>query len=311
MQRQNITCPFIIIRASAVRNDRLRLASRSQLDANARQKTQELTPEAAPGRRVAIAYPSFPIGQYLMELSKQMVLLPQDEIFVVHCFTGEKTKLQTTKSLLIRTITLGLADTAAIGVSDKSQPTQVEVTEENSMEFGAKELAGYNVHLGVVLRGDPRTALVHFCETEDIELLVISTRMAGFIKKTLSGGSVSGYLIDKATCPCLVAPLKSMSAPADEEEWPLSPNSSIITNEWAVPGTSPPPGTSPKAAPISPFDAASNTALQAQLEEKDRIIARLRQEVAEMKAAVAKSIELQEEAVREEARVLLETQNTV
>ena len=236
-----------------------------------------------------------------MELAKQLVLLPKDEIFVVHCFTGEKTKLQTTKSLLIRTITLGLADTAASnipsGEKGAQQPT-AEVTEESSMEFGAKELAGYTVHLGVVLRGDPRTSLVQFCETEDIELLVISTRMAGFFKKTLSGGSVSGYLIDKAPCPCLVAPLKSLSSAPDEEEWPLSPNSSIIPGDWAAPGTGvSPSGMSPTvvSAPISPFDASSSGALQAQVEEKDRIIEELRKEVAELKAALGNRIEEQQQ----------------
>jgi hypothetical protein len=34
-------------------------------------------------------------------------------------------------------------------------------------------------------QGDPRSALTSFCESEDIELLVISTRSGGKIRKKL------------------------------------------------------------------------------------------------------------------------------
>jgi nucleotide-binding universal stress UspA family protein len=316
--RQNITCPFIIIRASAVRNDKLRLGSRSQFELLAspgRPLPDPVSPESAPGRKVAIAYSSYSVGTHLMELAKQLVLLPQDEIFVVHCFSGEKSVMKQTKSLLLRTITLGLADSSSSGPSaipsagtgggtadDLDRQVQLgarkmsleEVTEESSLEFGAKELAGWeNVHLGVVLRGDPRTALTTFCESEGIELLVISTRIASFIRKTLTGGSVSGYLIDKAPCPCLVAPLKSLNVSTEDEEGPLSPSGGSGDGvEWGIAGGT--GGNSPVSSLPPPqgqqqYSLTSVEALQAQLAEKDKLIEVLRDEVARLRLAAAEN----------------------
>ena len=69
-----------------------------------------------------------------------------------------------------------------------------------------------------------RSAVCSYCEAEGIDLLIIGTRSTNYIKKTLSGGSVSGYLVDHAPCPCLVIPYKSMGlapegggASADDE----------------------------------------------------------------------------------------------
>ena len=172
-----------------MRNERLRLATQTQLDigstsaaANTLMTTpggtvttattttttsalvQAISPASAPGRKVAIAYPTYPIGLHLIELAKQLVLLPQDEIFVVHCFSERERSKKvkpTAKSLLIRTITLGATagggggggDDKTAGVAALKTPDE-EVTEEASLEFGGKELAGFNVHLGLVLRGE-------------------------------------------------------------------------------------------------------------------------------------------------------------
>ena len=355
--RQNIICPFIIVRASAVRNERLRLASQSSIDVasppkahslgtspfsstsntvSTSQQQHVLSPDSAPGRKVAIAYSTYPVGTHLMELAKQLVLLPQDEIYVVHCFGDRKSGvIEQTKNLLLRTITLGLSDstpsstvealattignggqeaTTSPGATPSGLPTNPQqqqaspsttpplhsedVTEESSLSFGAKELAGYKeVHLGVVLKGDPRTSLVSFCASEGIELLVISTRLAGFIRKTLSGGSVSGYLIDKAPCPCLVAPLKFLGMASEEDGGgsgggggnngtggALSPmtmthgeGTSMDVAEWGVGGSS----------PVSPMSPSQSTVvldeLRGQLAEKDKIIAALREELAKFK----------------------------
>lgn len=300
-----------------MRNDKLRLASRSQEDivsSPGRSLPAPLSPQNAPGRKVAIAYPSYSVGVHLMELAKQLVLLPQDEIFVVHCFSGEKHNkvMKQTKSLLIRTITLGLADasgtaaTAAVaasaggnsgsGPADELDRQMIlgrksyldEVTEESSLEFGAKELDGWereNLHLGVVLRGDPRTALTTFCESENIELLVISTRMAGFIRKTLTGGSVSGYLIDKAPCPCLVAPLKSLHIGSEDEEGLLSGDHVDV-----APVVTGGVGNSQESSLSTPEQQFLTVeALQAQLAEKDTLIEVLRDEVARLRLAATES----------------------
>lgn len=140
--KSNITKPFIIIRQSAVRNERLRLSDQPEVGSPGRSYSLSLTPDSAPGRKVAIAYNSFTVGSRLMELAKRLILLPQDEIFIVHCFPFSKKVVKQTKNIL-RTIAMGLP---VPGLTDE------DVSEDNSVEFGAKELAGYSIHLNVVLR---------------------------------------------------------------------------------------------------------------------------------------------------------------
>jgi len=142
--RSNISCPFIIIRPSAVRNERLRLDSRSHIG-EPLSPTRQLSPESAPSRKVAIAYPTFPIGLHLFELAKHLVLLPQDEIFVVHCFQSDKGVVKHTKNLL-RAMSIGLPSSSGAD----NLKSHEDVTEENFVDFGAKELSGYNVHLKIV-----------------------------------------------------------------------------------------------------------------------------------------------------------------
>lgn len=146
-----------------------------------------------------------------------------------------------------------------------------------------------------MVQGDPRTALTSFCETEGIELLVISSRSAGRLRKTFSGGSVSGYLIDKAPCPCLVAPLKALGISAgDEEEVALSPRGSSDGLESPLQGRPlSPKEIAAEVAPEMPDDvttlAAKVALLQTQMEEKDRIIRDLRDELASLRLEQAQA----------------------
>lgn len=55
-------------------------------------------------------------------------------------------------------------------------------------------------------QGDPKAAIPAWCEAEGIELVLLGTRSGGNLRKKLSGGSVSGHLIDHCPCPCLVVP---------------------------------------------------------------------------------------------------------
>lgn len=111
-----------------------------------------------------------------------------------------------------------------------------------------------------------------FCVSEGIELLVLSTRTGGRLRKTLSGGSVSGFVMDKAPCPCLIIPNKALGVVDDE---PLSPVIDDVAEEgpeWedvAVGGGSP---------------GSLVTMLRAQLEEKDKLIEALLDEIALLKS---------------------------
>lgn len=74
-----------------------------------------------------------------------------------------------------------------------------------------------SVHLYAMVQGDPKQGVAQFCEEEHIDLLIISSRSAGRLRKTFSGGSVSSYLINKVSCPCLVFPLKCLGFTETEE----------------------------------------------------------------------------------------------
>jgi nucleotide-binding universal stress UspA family protein len=209
----------------------------------------------------------------------------------VHCFTSEPKVVRHTKTLL-RTLTGGgTAPPPDLPARSASAGGGSEVTEDATAEFGAQELAGHvgTLHLGVVLRGDPRASLAAFCEAEHMDVLVISTRAGGRIRKTLSGGSVSGHLIDHAPCPALVVPYRALNIPRDEDDEPLSPRS--------------PPGGAALGAGLGAEGGrgsgsggvgglASVAALQAALEGKDREIAELREEVRRLRLAAAESADV-------------------
>jgi len=109
--------------------------------------------------------------------------------------------------------------------------------------------------------------------------------MASRIRKTLSGGSVSGYLIDHAPCPCLVLPLKALGvavADAEEEERDgeavLSPNSSLEPSRWGLPDQ--------EQNSLSTSMLKNIEALKKQLNERDMLIEKLQQEVSNLRRIV-------------------------
>ena len=328
--KQNVTKPFILMRPGAVRNEKLRLTTCEKTTSPVR--THSRGPSGAEselisGRRIAIAYPSFPVGVGLVELAKQLVLSESDEIYLVHCFNsqsrviegGQRALRQTKKVLKSLSLTKGQSNIVSrdsnYGETQKTMPTTAPsmardysgaVTEEAAEFFGARELDGFpKVHLDVVLRGDPRSTLATFCESERIDLLIISTRTGGRLYKTLSGGSVSAFLIDKAPCPCFVAPYKSLGLDQEDIEEVLTPKESSGKEvEWPIDSRQEEPlegssrgGTSPseqgtsfsktRSGTLDPTPAAF-AALQAQIEERDRIIAELREEIKSLRLASAR-----------------------
>lgn len=319
--KQNVTKPFILIRPGSVLNEKLRLKPCDESLAPLR--SGSVSYHEIPGRRIAIAYPSFSVGLKLIDLAKRLVLTPLDEIYVVHCFGsqsnaqslliggGQKALKQTAK--VFRTLTKGHLSGASKDLhgnankdamqSSSSGTYSGQVTEETSEAFGAKELKEFpKVNLDVVLRGDTRSSLVNFCKTEAIEILIISTRTSGRLMKTLSGGSVSAFLIDKAPCPCLVAPYKSLGLSQEQEEYEevLTPHGYAPEVIW--PQDSHKEDISPAHGKTSPdlYESTSRNlssrfsptetgfaALQTQLEDKDRVIARLQEEINQLRLANA------------------------
>lgn len=244
--KQSVPVPFVMIRAEAVRNARLRLSTHRGFGAgfgstNGREASPERFVEtpAMVGRRVAVAYPSFAVGRGLMQFLREKVLTPRDTVYICHTFAKDTAMnaIVTGSAQLgrkfVRAMTLDLG-------SGGGRPSEPEVTEDSAAEFGARELEGFKVHLNVVLRGDPKSALPAFCEQEAIDLLVIGSRSGGLgnrIRKTLSGGSVSGHLIDNAPCPCLVVPHRylGLTSALDEDMLGTSPMTSSPNSPCVFP----------------------------------------------------------------------------
>lgn len=300
--KQNVHCPYIITRREAVVNARMKISSQlpqcgggspRQLE-RASTVAQLPLSAAAVGRRIAVAYNSFPVGRGLLQFARDKVLTHRDTVYVCHVFSNQNPVVKETIKFM-RAVTLQKADSLT-----------EEVTRDNSIQFGAAELAGYKVELGVTLQGDPKSSITTFCESEGIELLIIGSRSGGKIRKRLSGGGVSSHLIDNAPCPCLVVPYKWMGVDdggTGDEELGSSPSSPAAASlaGWASPGAA---GTSdaavqtegraalPQAGAAAAEGAPGGAApsellaeLQKQLEEKDRTIAELRRQVQELRLA--------------------------
>jgi hypothetical protein len=96
--KQNVPCPFIVIRPGAVRNERMRLPGAPPATATEGGAGRDLSPARSSSPRLArrkllIAYNSFHVGAGLIDAAKRSVLLPGDDVYVAHVFptqTGAK-----------------------------------------------------------------------------------------------------------------------------------------------------------------------------------------------------------------------------
>eukprot|EP00889_Picochlorum_renovo_P002132 jgi/Picre1/29162/NNA_004555.t1 len=215
--KTHVSRPFIIVRQDSVVSGQLRISSQDQPMSPTRRISMgaQLSPDDAPRRKIAIAYSSSEVGYHMVELAKRLVLLPNDEIFMVHCSaSGKKAAAvyKQTKSLLKRVSNIGLP----VGSPGDATATSSTLNVQH-LGLVAQALNDYDAHLDVVLKGDPKQGVAQFCEEEHIDLLIISSRSAGRLRKTFSGGSVSSYLINKVSCPCLVFPLKCLGFTETEE----------------------------------------------------------------------------------------------
>ena len=131
------------------------------------------------------------------------------------------------------------------------------------LSMAAQSLSKFDAHMDVILHGDPRNVLPNFCEEENIDILVISSRSAGKIRKTLSGGSVSGYLMEKVSCPCLVLPLKCLGFTETDE---IQRSMTLLLEEDG-----------------SGDEEVTIEVLKQQLAEKDELIQSLREEIENLK----------------------------
>ncbi|KDD75685.1 hypothetical protein H632_c551p2 [Helicosporidium sp. ATCC 50920] len=240
-------------------------------------------PVGPPPRRIAIAYSSFAVGRALMAFARERLLTPRDAVYVVHSFPRESQPGALAGNVMAQTRKLVRAMTLSRTLSPDAPADRGRhaVTEDNSMDFGAAELAGYDVQLGVVLRGDPRHALAAFCEAEAVDLLLVGARRGSRLRKSLSGGSVSAALADSGACPVLVVPHVCMGLAEDDggEDSPGALHGAL----WGGPA-------SPPSRPLSPIMGsppkgewegrdALVASLHAELAQKDELIRKLRQKL--------------------------------
>ncbi len=128
----------------------LRISSQDQPMSPTRRMSMaaHLSPDDAPRRKIAIAYSSSEVGYHMVELARRLVLLPDDEIFMVHCSASGKKAVavyKQTKSLLKRVSNIGLP----VG-----SPGEATASTFNVEDLGlvAQALNKYDAHLDVVLK---------------------------------------------------------------------------------------------------------------------------------------------------------------
>ena len=215
--KTHIGRPFLIIRQDSVVNQHLRLSS-DPMSPTRRHGSGNLSNKSPPfehatKRKIAIAYSTPDVGFHMIELARRFVLIPGDEIFAIHCTGSDKYAVyKQTKTFLRQLSNIGLP----MSTPSPSRPGDRQEYEQH-LGIAADLLADYNAHLDVGLKGDPKQSVTEFCENEGIDLLIISSRSAGRLRKTMSGGSVSSHLINKAPCPCLVFPLRFLGFSETEE----------------------------------------------------------------------------------------------
>ena len=268
--------PFIIIRQDSVVNQHLRISSGENPMSPTRRycsgslSHKSLSPENAPKRKIAIAYSTPDVGYQMMEVARRFVLLPGDEVFVVHCTGADKYAVyKQTKSFFKHLSNIGLP---------MSTPSPIRSGDregyETHLELAADLLDDYNAHLDIVLKGDPKQLVTEFCENEGIDLLIISSRSAGRLRKTMSGGSVSSHLINKAPCPCLVFPLRCLGFSETEE---ISRSMTMVGEDGIEETVS---------SEIPKGDISSTVEeLRAELRRKNAIIETLMEEIQKLKSS--------------------------
>lgn len=164
------------------------------------------------GRRIAISYPNFLVGRALIEFVKSKLLHPADTVDLVHVFPAarEGSDVNPMKEVMRGTLKLMRAMTL-------QRQEATDISEADTVNFGAAELEGYNVNLNVTLRGEAKAQLVKYVEDERVDLLVIGARSRNVVQTTLTGASISSHLIDHADCPVLVVPHAFLGIEEEDE----------------------------------------------------------------------------------------------
>ena len=220
--KSHVDVPFMIIRQDSVLRLRgLRISDSDMSLSPVSPKSPSRNCSSA--RRIAVAYSDEDVGRKMLKLARKMVLLPKDEVYMVHCSPnhgnvgnvvgGQLVKMRSQLSRIGKRVGGGSSPTRRSrgGSTDGELDLDVSVSHDVT-KFGP------DVTKTVVLKGgDPRSLISDFCASKSVDLLIISSRSAGRLRKTITGGSVSSYLINNVACPSLVIPLKILGYSANEE----------------------------------------------------------------------------------------------
>jgi nucleotide-binding universal stress UspA family protein len=230
--KSHIFVPFMIIRRDSVLSLRGLKISDSEAPLSPMSRRVSSNKEGKNTRRIAVAYSDENLGRKMIELARKMVLLPGDEVYMVHCVSGGNNFVQgyqQTKNIISR-----LGSKVGVGISPDKTDAKVrrgsgDIESFDSETAGAAPIAGHDITKTVILKGgssnvgghkeskDPRHLISDFCKQYSIDLLIIASRSAGRLRKTITGGSVSSYLINRVECPCLVFPLRLFGFSEKEE----------------------------------------------------------------------------------------------
>ena len=214
--KSHVDVPFMIIRQDSV----LRLRGLRISDSD--MSLSPMSPKSpsrncSSARRIAVAYSDEDVGRKMLMLARKMVLLPKDEVYMVHCSPNHGNVGNVVGGQLVKMRTQLTRISKRVGGGSRAGSTGGELDLDDSASHDVTTF-GPDVAKAVVLKGgDPRSLMSEFCASKSVDLLIISSRSAGRLRKTITGGSVSSYLINNVACPSLVIPLKILGYSSSEE----------------------------------------------------------------------------------------------
>ena len=216
--KSHVNVPFMIIRQDSVLRLRGLRISDSDMSLNP-MSPKSPSRNSSSARRIAIAYSDEGVGSQMLDVARKMVLLPRDEVYMVHCNGSSKNVMGGQLVKMREQLTrmrgkVGGAKTRSRSTSTSGELEDVDTAAEQTQQRDF----GPDVDEVVLLKGtDPRNLISDFCEARSIDLLILSSRSAGRLRKTITGGSVSTYLLTHSVCPTLVIPLKSLGYTSEQE----------------------------------------------------------------------------------------------
>ncbi|KAK9850120.1 hypothetical protein WJX84_010163 [Apatococcus fuscideae] len=240
--KQKSTCPCLVVRPAAARNEKMRIKSQTDLAAYLHNGGDtQLTPalkasllaarRPPESRRVLLALEVPEARRHMCAWAASRCLLPDDELYLVHLTSKGTQGLQ--KAVSKR---LSLETESGMGSPEP------------------EELSAFKIEDDIQMRGDVKERLCQYAEEQSIDLIVVLTAGAG--SKLRKGYNLSSHLQHHAPCPVLAIPIRTLGLPGLQDLMEPMPSDQLDALGEPMPSGTLAPANSGQAP--SPFSTVSS-----------------------------------------------------